>query len=59
MGPNLTGVGVRLRPAYVAAHLRDPVTAVPGSVEPRYPLAEREIADLVSFLAGLRGKADR
>jgi len=59
-GPDLAGVGARLRSEWIADYLDDPQAAAPGTTMPLpladIPAAERAavIRDLVAYLASLR-----
>ena len=59
-GPDLAGVGARLRSEWIADYLDDPQAAVPGTTMPlplaRLPAADRAavIRDLVAYLSSLR-----
>ena len=56
LGPDLTKVATRLRPEWIAYHLRDPRTFVKNSLEPVYDLTDNEIRDLTAFLMGQKEK---
>ncbi len=56
IGPDLTEVGARLRPEWIAYHLRDPKAFVKNSLEPVYNLADNEIKDLTAFLMNQKEK---
>jgi mono/diheme cytochrome c family protein len=56
LGPDLTEVGARLRPEWIAYHLRDPKTFVKNSLEPVFDLTDNEIRDLTAFLMGQKEK---
>jgi mono/diheme cytochrome c family protein len=50
IGPDLTGVGGRLRPAYIAANLRDPQRIWPKSEMPNFGLTGAQVRSLVAYL---------
>lgn len=50
VGPDLSGVGSRLRPAYLAAFLRNPQAFIPGSPMKNFDLWEEEVQALVAYL---------
>jgi mono/diheme cytochrome c family protein len=56
IGPDLTEVGARLRPEWIAYHLRDPKTFVLNSSEPGFDLTDNEIRDLTAFLMDQKEK---
>lgn len=51
IGPDLTDVGARLRPAYIQAIVEEPRHVVPESVMPRVPIPPRTVARIVAYLA--------
>ena len=51
IGPELTGVGERLRPAYMAANLRDPQRLWPTSEMPNFGLTPEQVRSLVAYLS--------
>lgn len=58
-GPDLSHVGNRRTDrAWHIRHLRDPDSVSPGSIMPKFPLSNREMDDLVSYLLSLKGAAD-
>jgi len=50
IGPPLDGVGRRLRPQAVRSIVRDPASAVPGTLMPRTPLTEERLELVTAFL---------
>lgn len=48
--PSLAGVGLKLRPQWLAAWLRNPRDYHPETPMPKVPLTDSQIADLVAFL---------
>jgi mono/diheme cytochrome c family protein len=56
IGPDLTVVGARLRPEWIAYHLRDPKAFVKNSLEPVFNLTDNEIRDLTAFLINPKEK---
>ena len=58
MGPDLSYVGNRRTDRdWHIRHLRDPASVSPGSIMPKFPLSEREMNDLASYLLSLKGAA--
>lgn len=55
VGPDLSYVGNR-RPdrEWHIRHLRDPASVSPGSIMPKFPLSDREMNDLASYLLSLK-----
>ncbi len=51
IGPDLTGVGGRLRPSYIAANLRDPQRLWPTSEMPNFGFTEPQVRSLVAYLS--------
>lgn len=51
IGPDLTGVGLELRPAYIAANLRDPQRLWLASEMPNFGLTGEQVRSLVAFLS--------
>jgi len=56
IGPDLSRVGDRLRPEWIAYHLRDPKAFVNNSPEPVYNFTENEIRGLTAFLVNQKEK---
>jgi mono/diheme cytochrome c family protein len=56
IGPDLSRVGDRLRPEWIAYHLRDPKAFVTKSPEPVYNFTENEIRELTAFLVNQKEK---
>jgi len=54
MGPDLSGVGSRLRPEYLAAFLRNPQAFIPGTPMKISELWEEEVQALVAYLMSLK-----
>jgi cytochrome c2 len=54
VGPDLNGVGRRLRPEYLAAFLKNPQTFIPGTPMKTSELWEEEVQALVAFLISLK-----
>jgi mono/diheme cytochrome c family protein len=55
VGPDLSYVGNRRTDRdWHIRHLRGPVS--PGSIMPKFPLSDREMNDLASYLLGLKGE---
>jgi len=50
VGPDLSGVGSRLRPEYLATFLRNPQAFIPGSPMKNFDLWEEEVQALVAYL---------
>jgi mono/diheme cytochrome c family protein len=50
IGPELTGVGARLLPAYMAANLRDPQKLWPTSEMPNFGLTSEQVRSIVAYL---------
>jgi cytochrome c2 len=64
MGPDLSEVGSRLQPEYLAAFLRNPPTFIPGTPMKISDLWEEEVQALVAYLMTLKesrraGKSQR
>jgi len=58
VGPDLSYVGDRRTDRdWHIRHLRDPASVSPGSIMPKFPLSDREVNDLASFLLSLKGAA--
>ena len=56
IGPDLTEVGDRLRPEWIAYHLRDPKAFLENSLEPVFSLTDNEIRNLTVFLNSRKEK---
>ncbi|MFQ6617382.1 MAG: c-type cytochrome, partial [Fidelibacterota bacterium] len=56
VGPDLTEVGDRLKPAYIFMHLKDPRAFNPDIIEPDYNLSDDEALTLTKFLISLKKK---
>lgn len=54
VGPDLNGVGRRLRPEYLAAFLRNPQAFIPGTPMQISELWEEEVQALVAYLMSLK-----
>jgi len=54
VGPNLSNLGNWMKPAWIAAWLRNPQRLVPGAIEPRRPFTEPEINALTAYLVSLK-----
>jgi len=54
IGPDLSGVGSRLQPEYLAAFLRNPQAFIPGSSMKISGLWEEEVQALVAYLMSLK-----
>jgi cytochrome c2 len=54
VGPDLSGVGSRLRQKYLAAFLRNPQAFIPGSPMKNFDLWEEEVLALVAYLMSLK-----
>jgi cytochrome c1 len=54
MGPDLSGVGSRLRPEYVAAFLQNPQAFIPRTPMKISELWEVEVQALVAYLMSLK-----
>ncbi|NUM75529.1 c-type cytochrome [candidate division KSB1 bacterium] len=54
VGPDLNGVGTRLRPEYLAAFLRNPQAFIPDSPMKNFDLWEEEVQALVVYLMSLK-----
>ncbi len=54
VGPNLNNSGNRLKPAWIAAWLRNPQDLQPDTIEPRRNLTDEEIRALTAYLMTLR-----
>jgi len=57
IGPDLTKVGRRLRPGWIAAWLAAPGRWKPGTVQPDYGLSQADVSALTAYLMTLRDKA--
>ena len=58
VGPDLSYVGNRRTDReWHIRHLRDPASVSPGSIMPKFPLSDREMNDLASYLLSLKGAA--
>jgi ubiquinol-cytochrome c reductase cytochrome b subunit len=53
VGPVLNGLAERRSRSWVEAHFRDPQALSPGSIMPRYPLSEKDLKNLTSYLFAL------
>jgi cytochrome c1 len=51
VGPELTGIGTKAKPEWLAAWLRDPAHYDAGTAMPRYRFTDAQIATLTDFLA--------
>lgn len=58
-GPNLSGAGLMLKPAWTVAWLRDPYAYHPLSPMPKLELTDAEIGDLTAYLSTLRAGKER
>ena len=54
IAPDLWGVGNRREPEWIFKHFRDPQGMTPGTLMPRFPLADNEFLDLTAYLLTLR-----
>lgn len=54
VGPDLSGVGNRLRPEYLAAFLQNPQALIPGTPMKISELWEEEVQALVAYLMALK-----
>jgi mono/diheme cytochrome c family protein len=54
IGPDLSTVGRKYQPDYLARWLRDPALQRPSAHMPALELSETEIRDLAAYLGGLR-----
>ncbi|MDD5543564.1 MAG: c-type cytochrome [Acidobacteriia bacterium] len=54
VGPNLSNLGSWMRPAWIAAWLKNPQALVPGTIEPRREFTDQEIQALSAFLMTLK-----
>jgi mono/diheme cytochrome c family protein len=54
VGPNLTSVGNWMNAAWIEEWLKHPQALVPGNIEPRRELSEREMTALTAYLLTLR-----
>lgn len=50
IGPSLDGLGDRVELEYVEDVIRDPATAIPGTLMPRQRMPEREVSRLAAYL---------
>lgn len=58
VGPDLSYVGNRRTDRdWHIRHLRDPASVSPGSIMPKFPLSDREMNDLASYLLSLKAEA--
>lgn len=58
VGPDLSFVGdARPERAWHLKHFRDPQSVSPGSIMPKFPLNERELEDLTSYMLSLKRPA--
>jgi cytochrome c2/uncharacterized membrane protein len=53
LGPDLDGVGTRLRPSYTLVFLKSPRTIIPGTAMPNFHLWKDEARQLTAYLASL------
>lgn len=58
-GPDLTTVGLRKTPEWLDLWLKDPAAWKPGTAMPSYKLKDHVRADLVAYLASLKGELYR
>lgn len=58
-GPDLTGVGRRLRPEYIETFLRNPAALIPGNPMQDLKLWPKEAEALTDYLVGLRGGSEK
>lgn len=56
VGPALTGVGLRLTPAWTYKWLKDPNALRPGTLMPNFSMKDDEARDLTAFLMTLKAK---
>jgi mono/diheme cytochrome c family protein len=56
VGPALTGVGLRLTPAWTYKWLKDPNALRPGTLMPNFSMKDEEARDLTAFLMTLKAK---
>jgi mono/diheme cytochrome c family protein len=54
IGPELTHVGLRYQPAYLARWLRDPASQRPNAHMPALELTEADVQALAAYLGSLR-----
>lgn len=54
VGPDLNGVGLRLRSGWTASWLRDPQKWKPGTLMTDYDVTDAQAADLTAYLLGFR-----
>jgi cytochrome c2 len=54
VGPDLSGVGSRLRPEYLTAFLQNPQDFIPGSPMRNFDLWEKEVQALTAYLISLK-----
>ena len=54
IGPDLSHVGTRYSPEYLARWLRDPAMQRPGAHMPALELSEDDIRELTAYLGSLR-----
>jgi cytochrome c2 len=54
VGPNLSNLGNWMKPAWIAAWLKDPQRLVMGTIEPKRTFAESEINALTAYLVSLK-----
>ena len=52
-GPDLSGVGRKLRPEWLAGYLKDPGAYQPGTRMPRYRFRDDQVRDVAAYLMGL------
>ena len=57
VGPDLTKVGRRLRPGWIAAWIAAPARWKADTVQPDYGLSEADVSALTAYLMTLRGEA--
>jgi ubiquinol-cytochrome c reductase cytochrome b subunit len=57
VGPVLNGLSQRRTRSWVEAHFRDPQALSPGSIMPRYPLSQKDVENLTSYLFALPATA--
>jgi len=54
VGPNLSNVGNWMNAAWIKEWLKAPQALVPGAIEPRRELTDREVTALTAYLLTLR-----
>ena len=57
VGPDLSYVGDHRDRDWLIKHFRDPQSTSPGSIMPKFPLDERQLHDLTTYMLSLKKNA--